>query len=90
MLNFATYLHANTLLTSRPSHEIEFVGQSYPYLSQVRAELEIKLSQYSALPVRQAEYSDYLAVHSESYLQQLVTKASGQVVEHPPKLSIEC
>lgn len=88
-MKFATYLHAETLLTSRPPDRIEFAGHSYPYFSQVRGELEKSLRGYKALPLRQAQYSDYLAVHSEEYLQKLKAMASGQPVE-PPKLSLEC
>lgn len=89
-MKFATYLHSETLSTSRPVKETEFVGHSYPYSSQVRSELEKNLSQYKSLPVRQAEYSDYLSVHSETYLQKLIAMATGQSIEQPPKLSIEC
>jgi acetoin utilization deacetylase AcuC-like enzyme len=89
-MKFATYLHAETVLTSRPPNEIEFVGRSHPYSSQVRSELEKNLSEYKSLPVRQAQYSDYLVVHSETYLQKLIAMAAGQPVEQPPKLSIEC
>jgi acetoin utilization deacetylase AcuC-like enzyme len=89
-MKFATYLHPETTLTSRSPNEIEFVGHSYPYFSQVRRELEKNLGEYKSLPVRQAEYSDYLLIHSESYIQKLITMASGQFVEAPPKLSIEC
>jgi acetoin utilization deacetylase AcuC-like enzyme len=89
-MKFATYLHRETLSTSRPVKETEFVGHSYPYSRQVRSELEKHLSGYVPLSVRQAEYSDYLFVHSETYLQTLIAMAAGQSVEQPPKLSIEC
>lgn len=89
-MKFATYLYAETLLTSRPVNEIEFVGHSYPHFSQVRSELEKNLRAYPSLPVRQAQYSDYLAVHSETYLQKLMAMASGQQMEQPPRLSLEC
>lgn len=89
-MKFATYLHPETTLTSRPVNEIEFIGHSYPYFSQVRTELEKALVEYKSLPVRQAEFSDYLLVHSESYIQKLIAMGSGQFVEAPPKLSIEC
>lgn len=89
-MKFATYLHADTVLTSRPPNEIEFIGHSYPYFSQVRSELEEKLGEYKSLPARQAQYSDYLVVHSETYLQKLIAMASGQPIDPPPKLSIEC
>lgn len=90
VMKFATYLHAETVLTSRPPNEIEFAGHSYPYFSQVRGALEKNLSEYESLPARQAHYSNYLAVHSEAYLQKLIAMASGQRVEQLPKLSIEC
>src|SRR5689334_3154797 len=89
-MKFVTYLHPETTLTSRPPDEIEFRGYSYPYFSQIRTELEKQLSQYPKLTLRQAEYSDYLKVHSESYIQKLVTMASDEKVADPPKLSIEC
>jgi len=89
-MKFATYIHPETVLTSRPVNESEIVGQSYPHLSQVRRELEKHLSKYQSLPIRQAEYSDYLSVHSETYIQKLMAMAAGQLVEQPPKLSIEC
>jgi acetoin utilization deacetylase AcuC-like enzyme len=89
-MKFATYLHPETVLTSRPVKETEFVGHSYPYFSQVRKELEKNLAQYESLPVRQAEYSDYLLVHSKAYLEKLIAMASGQSVKEPPQGSIEC
>src|SRR5215510_1049873 len=89
-MKFATYLHAETTLTSRPPDEIEFRGHSYPYFSQIRVELEKNLSHYPKLTLRRAEYSDYLKVHSETYIQKLIAMASGEKVEEPPKLSIEC
>ncbi len=89
-MNFATYLHVETTLTSRPSDEIEFRGYSYPYFSQIRAELEKQLRHYPKLSLRKAEYSDYLKVHDKKYIQKLIAMASGEKVEEPPKLSIEC
>jgi Deacetylases, including yeast histone deacetylase and acetoin utilization protein len=89
-MKFATYLHPETTLTSRPVNEIEFRGHSHPYFSQVRTELEKHLSKYPKLTLRQAEYSDYLKVHSETYIQKLIAMASGEKVEQPPRLSIEC
>lgn len=89
-MNFATYLRTETALTLRPVNEIEFRGYSYPYFSQIRTELEKQLSHYPQLALRQAEYSDYLKVHSETYIQKLIAMASGETVEESPKLSIEC
>ena len=80
-MKFATYLHPETTLTSRPANEIEFRGHSYPYFSQVRSELERSLSHYPQLALRQVEYSDYLTVHSETYIQKLIAMASGEKVE---------
>lgn len=77
-MKFATYLHPETVLTSRPVSEIEFKGHSYPYFSQIRTELEKSLSHYPQLALRKAEYSDYLKVHSESYIQKLIAMASGK------------
>jgi acetoin utilization deacetylase AcuC-like enzyme len=89
-IKFATYLHDETALTSRPIDEIEFVGHSYPYFNSVRKELKNKLGKYNSLEARSAGYSDYLTVHSETYIQKLLAMASGQDVEQHPKLSIEC
>lgn len=89
-MKFATYLHPETVLTSRPVRDADFMGHSYPYFRQVRGELQERLGHYPALPVRQADYSDYLLVHSESYLQKLMAMASGDVVESRPRLSLEC
>lgn len=89
-MKFATYLHPETVQTSRLVRDSDFRGHSYPYFSQVRRELEKSLSHYTSLPIRQADYSDYLMAHSETYLQKLIAMASGTVVEDPPKLSMEC
>jgi len=89
-IKFATYLHDKTALTSRPADEIGFMGYSYPYFNSVRKELKDKLSKYDSLQVRSADVSDYLAVHSETYIEKLQAMAAGQVLEQYPKLSIEC
>lgn len=89
-MKFATYLHSETTLTSRPVNEIEFRGYSYPYFSQIRIELEKNLGNYPKLALRSAEYSDYLKVHSETYIQKLIALAIGERVEQLPRLSIEC
>lgn len=89
-IKFSTYLHDETALTSRPVEEIEFVGYSYPYFNLVRKELKSKLGKYNSFGVRHAEISDYLTVHSETYIEKLKVMASGQSVEQRPKLSIEC
>jgi acetoin utilization deacetylase AcuC-like enzyme len=90
MPKFATYLHPHTRHTSKPGDQIQFVGHSLPYFSRVRQGLEKALSDYPVLPVRKAEYEEYLRVHTEEYLQKLTLMASGEYPEEPPALSIEC
>jgi acetoin utilization deacetylase AcuC-like enzyme len=90
MPKFATYLHPHTCYTSKPSDQIRFVGHSFPHFSRVRQELEKALSDYPSLPVRKAEYEEYLRVHTEEYLRKLTLMASGEYLEEPPELSIEC
>lgn len=90
MPRFATYLHPQTCLTSKPGDQIRFVGHSYPHFSQVRQELERALAGYPSLPVRQAEYAQYTGVHTQAYLDSLSRMAAGEPVDDPPRLSIEC
>jgi acetoin utilization deacetylase AcuC-like enzyme len=81
MPKFATYLHPQTCLTSKPSHLIPFKGYSLPHYSKVRQELEKSLSEYPSLPVRRVKYSEYLRVHTREYLQQLVLLAAEKPLE---------
>ena len=90
MPKFATYLHPHTIYTSKPSDQIRFVGHSFPHSSQVRRELERALTDYPTLPVRKAEYAEYLRVHTEEYLDKLALMASDETLEELPRLSIEC
>jgi acetoin utilization deacetylase AcuC-like enzyme len=90
MPKFATYLHPHTCYTSKPSEQIQFIGHSYPHFSQVRAGLEKRLADYPTLTVREATYEDYLSVHTETYLDKLRKMAAGELVEDPPRLSVEC
>ena len=90
MPRFATYWHPHTCYTSRPSEQIRFVGHSFPHFSQVRHELETALTSYPSLPVRKADYQDYLQVHTKEYLDKLALMASGELVAELPRLSAEC
>jgi acetoin utilization deacetylase AcuC-like enzyme len=90
MPRLATYLHPHTCYTSRPVDQIRFVGHSFPHFSQVRQELERALSDRPTLPVRRAEYAEYLRVHTDEYLDALKRMASNESVEKLPRLSIEC
>ncbi len=90
MPSFATYLHPHTCYTSKPVDQIWFVGHSFPHFSRVRAELEEALADYPTLAVREAEYEDYLCVHTKVYLDKLRMMADGEHVEELPRLSGEC
>lgn len=90
MMDFAIYLHPHTCYTSKPSDQIRFIGHSFPHFSQVRQELEKVLTDYPTLSVRQAEYQDYLRVHTKEYLDKLVLMASDRPLEELPRLSSEC
>ena len=90
MPSFAIYLHPHTCHTSKPVEQIRSVGHSYPHFSQVRAELAKALVAFPTLAAREADYTDYLCVHTESYLPKLRMMASGEPVQEPPRLSIEC
>lgn len=87
---FATYLYPQTCATSIPVDQVEFAGHSLPHFSRVRQALAAALSHYPALPLRQADYLEYGRVHSTAYLQTLRRMASGEAVEEPPRLSLEC
>lgn len=90
MPKFATYLHPQTCSLSQPLEQLNFVGHSYPHYSQVRKGLATVLKDYPSLPLRKANYREYLRVHTKDYLQNLLLMARNQQVEKPPKLSFEC
>lgn len=90
MPTFATYLHPHTCYTSKSTDHIHFEGYSYPHFSQVRAELAKQLTGYAKLPIYQAEYEMFGAVHTASYLAALKAMAAGKSLETAPQLSFEC
>lgn len=90
MSTFATYLHPQTVLTSKSASRIPFVGFSWPYFQQVRHELAASLRQYPTLALREASDEDYVRVHTPTYLQQLHLMAAGTPPAELPKLSREC
>lgn len=90
MLTFATYLHPETVLTSKNAEQIPFVGFSWPYFQKVRHELSTILSRYPTLPLRQVSDDEYLPVHTPSYLEQLQLMAADTPPPQLPKLSREC
>lgn len=89
MPKFATYLHPNTILTTKPAAQINFVGHSYPYFSEVRQGLAEQLAHYPMLPAREAAIADYLTVHTAAYLQKIERMAASEPVIEPPHWSIE-
>lgn len=88
--NLSTYVHQQTVLTSRPCDEIEFTGYSYPHFSHVRHQLDRKLCHYPSLPPRRASYADFATVHSPDYIRALRDLAEGKQLNDPPKLSVDC
>jgi acetoin utilization deacetylase AcuC-like enzyme len=89
MPKFATYLHPSTTLTTKPAEQINFVGHSYPYFSQIRQGLAELLGHYPALPARQAAVEDYLTVHHADYLQKITRLAADEPVDELPNWSVE-
>jgi acetoin utilization deacetylase AcuC-like enzyme len=89
-LNFATYFHPQTCLTSKPIEEISFVGHSLPHFSNVRQQLAANTTQYPSLPVREADIALYETVHDKEYLDTLQRTAKDESVENKPQLSGEC
>ncbi|MBW4566213.1 MAG: hypothetical protein KME32_35125 [Mojavia pulchra JT2-VF2] len=75
MAKFAVYLYPHTCYTSKPSQTISWTGYSFPHYSQVRLELAKILTNYPILPIRKAHLTDYLRVHKNIYLKNLVFKA---------------
>ena len=89
MPKFATYLHPNTTLTTKPSPQIAFVGHSYPYFCRVRHGLAEQLAHYPALPAREAAVADYGTVHTAVYLQTIQRLADDEPVDEQPQWSME-
>jgi acetoin utilization deacetylase AcuC-like enzyme len=87
---FATYLHLETMATSKSPDRIAFVGFSWPYFAQVRQALTERLESYPRLPVRIAPLDAFSVVHAAPYLQQLQLMAADTPPAVPPRLSIEC
>lgn len=90
MPRFATYLHPHLNDTSKPIDEIQFMGFSHPYFSQVHEQLAQTLAHYPTIPLRQATFADYERVHTADYLSKLQCMAADEPVADPPQLSIEC
>ena len=90
MVTFATYLHPETALLSKPSEEIASVGFSWPYFQQVREGLSSALCDYPSLPLCEAAEDEFLRVHTTTYLNQLRLMASGTPPMQLPDLSLEC
>jgi acetoin utilization deacetylase AcuC-like enzyme len=87
---FAVNLHPSLCETSKQVEQIKFAGHSYPHFKKIRIELAKALAEYPTLAIRNAEYNDYLRVHTKSYIDKLLMMASGSLLEEQPKLSIEC
>lgn len=90
MTQFATYLHPETCLTSKPVSPDMFVGYAFPHYKTMREKLTVALAEYPVLPLRQAVYDDFLTVHAQDYLDKIALMAVDQPVASPPKLSAEC
>jgi acetoin utilization deacetylase AcuC-like enzyme len=90
MNTFATYLHPQTMLTSKPRDRIPFFGFGWPYFQQVRSELAAALGDYRSLPLQNAADNEFLRVHTPLYLQQLHLMATDTPPPQIPKLSLEC
>ncbi len=90
MTTFATYLHQETMLTTKPSEKITFAGHSWPYFSRVRQGLEKALKAYPSLPARRVDFDEYHRVHAQEYLYKLKLMAQDKPVEDLPRLGIGC
>lgn len=90
MSAFATYLHPETCLTSKPISEIQFIGYSLPHFNAVRQQLENQLYHFVQIPLRQVGLEAYSRVHTQTYLQQLLGLAQFTEVVAKPRLSMEC
>ncbi len=89
-MKFATYLHPQTCLTSKPVNEIKFVGHSLPHFNEVRAKLVDALDRYPSIPPTQAEFREFYRVHNDEYLDKLQQMARGETLTEYPRLSMEC
>jgi acetoin utilization deacetylase AcuC-like enzyme len=90
MIEFATYLHPQTVATTKPGDKIPFIGFSWPYFSKVRQQLERALKQYPALPLRKVNHEAYARAHTDVYLQKLSLMAADEPPAELPKLGIGC
>ncbi|MEM7336311.1 MAG: histone deacetylase [Chloroflexota bacterium] len=90
MTQFATYLHRQTVLTSKPAEEIAFTGYSWPYFSQVQHELERLLQNYPSLSVRQVNSNEYYRIHSKAYVDKLRWLSQDVIVDESLELGIGC
>lgn len=87
---FATYLHFETAATSKLPASIPFVGFSWPYFSQIRQSLALRLAAYPSLPLRLADLDRFGTVHTSTYLQQIRLMATDTPPASLPRLSREC
>lgn len=87
---FAVYLHPEVATTSRPRETITFVGQSLPYVDQVRAALAGAVANYPALPLARADLALYQAVHDRAYLDAIVRAAHSDSDALPLPVNAEC
>ena len=87
---FATYLHPETMATTRPPETIAFVGYSWPHVVQIREALVERAAPYPSLPLRIAALDTFASVHSAAYLQQLQLMAADTRPDILPRLSAEC
>jgi acetoin utilization deacetylase AcuC-like enzyme len=87
---FATYLHPETVATSKQPDSIPSVGFSWPYFNQVRQALLPRLKAFPMLPLRTAALDIFSAVHTAAYLQQLQLMAADTPPVVLPRLSSEC
>jgi acetoin utilization deacetylase AcuC-like enzyme len=90
MPKFATYLHPETRLTSKPIEQIRFIGHSLPHFARVREELARQLVDYPQVPLRQADFAEFRRVHNHAYLTALQRMAVDEPVGERPRLSAEC
>lgn len=87
---FATYVHHEIGLTTRPAQEIQWFGHSYPYFMSVYKALADCLNGFPVLPLRREPIGTFSMVHSEQYVEALKQMAKGCKPEVTPKLSLEC
>lgn len=90
MSKFATYLHPQTVQTSKPAERISFAGHSWPYFSQVRQQLAESLAHYPSLPLKRVNIAEYGRVHTQTYLQKLQQMANDTPPPELPNLGIGC